>query len=201
MHRSIVRTATQRIFAGVLAAAFALEATPARAMNFGLEGSSVPRRTTGLLIPCIRIGTNASPRVAGIEQRFGVDEAGHPTFTVIQREGGRFSLLVSAHDDETGETLRILPPGPCRTAECADRIQLVGLTRDGTAVVLRFTVSSPDGRLDPGSIRGFNPQPEPPGDFDAGVLQIDFTVTSDAPASTAVLTLTAYSGDREVTFD
>lgn len=201
MQRTIVRTMSHRIFAGVLAAAVALQASPARALNFSFEGSAVPRRTSGLILPCVRIATNASPHLAGIEQRLGVDEAGHPTFTVIQREGGRFSLLVSGHDDETGEVLRILPPGPCRTAECADRIQLVALARDGSSVVLRFAVSSPNGRLDPASIRGFNPQPEPPGDFDPGVLQIDFALTSDAPASTAVLTLTAFSGDREVTFD
>jgi hypothetical protein len=134
-------------------------ASSAQAMSFELDGPRIRSNGGGLLTPCIRVALDAMASERGIEQRFDTDEAGRPVISALNRNNAFFSLTLTVANEATGEPLRLLPPGPCRQASCMDRdyINLVAIAADGTPLLVRATVSSPDGRLDPTSIYGFNP--------------------------------------------
>lgn len=174
-----------------LAAATALTAgSPAQAMSFQFDGEAVRANSGRALVPSIKFALNSMAGERGIEQLFSTDDSGRPVITAQNAGNTFFTLYVGVKDTETGESLRILPPGPCRRAECMERnyINLVGLAADGTPLLVRATVSSPDGRLDPASIYAFNPQPEPPGDFPAP-MRVDFRVITDRPTADVSVTL------------
>lgn len=173
----------------------------AHAATFQFDADGVRSNSGRLLIPCVKValGAMASPR--GIEQSLDTDEAGRPVIGAVNEGNNYFSLTLSVQDEESGQPLRILPPGPCRAAECMNRteINLVALAADGTPILLRAAIASPGGTLDPSSIYAFNPQPEPPGD--ASPLRVDFRIRSEQPASAAYVTLSVVHGGRELTLE
>lgn len=80
-----------------------------------------------------------------------------------------------------------LPPGPC--------FELDALLTDGTVLGIAIAFQSEGGELDPGSLVGFNPQPEPPGD---SMLGLSFDISAYARDSAAVEMSVALIGDRQV---
>lgn len=172
-------------------AAAALAPGAALATSFQFDGEAVRSNSNTALTPSIRVGLHAMASERGIEQRMETDEAGHPVVIALSRTGSYFTLLMGVKDQTTGTPLRILPPGPCRRVECMERssINFIALAADGTPILVQATVSSPDGRLDPGSIYSFVPQPEPPGDFGAA-MRTDFRLLTDSPSPEVSVTLT-----------
>jgi hypothetical protein len=61
-----------------------------------------------------------------------------------------------------------LPPGPC--------FELIAVLADGTELGISITITSENGWIDPASLVGFNPQPDPPG-FPAAI-QLDLSAAS-----------------------
>jgi hypothetical protein len=186
-----------------LAAATALTAAvPAQAVSFQFDGEAVRANSGRALVPCIKFALNAMASPRGIEQFFSTDDAGRPVITAQNAGNTYFSLYLGVEDEATGEPLRILPPGPCRRAECMNRdyINLVGIAADGTPLQVRATVSSPDGRLDPASIYSFVPQPEPPGDFPAP-MRVDFRVLTDNPGADVSVTLEVIGANVPITLE
>jgi hypothetical protein len=173
----------------------------ARAMSFEFDGELVRSNGGGALAPCIKVGLAAMASARGIEQRLDTDELGHPVVTALNRSNAFFSLYFSIEDEATGTPLRVLPPGPCRTAECTDRnfINLIALDAFGTPILVRATVSTPGGRLDPSSIYAFNPQPEPPGDMP--VTRVDFRVLTDDASPEASITFTVLGPAGEISLE
>ena len=165
-------------------------AVPAQAMSFQFDGDAFRANSGRALAPSFKFALNAMASPRGIEQLFSTDDAGRPVITAQNAGNTFFTLYYGVKDANTGEALRILPPGPCRRAECMNRdyFNVVALAADGTPLQVRVTVSSPDGRLDPASIYSFNPQPEPPGDFPAP-MRVDFRVISDSPSADVSVTL------------
>lgn len=176
--------------AAVGAASTLTAAVPAQAMSFQFDGDAIRANSGRALTPSFKFALNAMASPRGIEQLFSTDDAGRPVITAQNAGNTYFTLYFGVKDATTGEALRILPPGPCRRAECMNRdyINLVGIAADGTPLQVRATVSSPDGRLDPASIFSFNPQPEPPGDFPAP-MRVDFRVITDNPGADVSVTL------------
>jgi hypothetical protein len=189
--------------AAALAVATALSAAvPAQAMSFQFDGEAMRANSGRALTPCVKFALNAMASERGIEQLFSTDDAGRPVITAQNTGNTYFTLYIGVEDETTGEPLRILPPGPCRRAECMNRdyINLVGLAADGTPVQVRATVTSPDGRLDPASIFSFNPQPEPPGDFPAP-MRVDFRVLTDSPSADVSVTLEVIGGNAPLALE
>ena len=98
--------------------------------------------------------------------------------------------------DDNGQHIRLFPPGPCRDGSCQN-VNVQGVADDGTRLLFHFQISSPDGRLDPGSVVGFNPQPEPPGDFmgqNAMIVHFDIAGARATTVSAALLVINQSTG-------
>lgn len=80
---------------------------------------------------------------------------------------------------------RALPPGPC--------FQLDLTFDDGSVLGVAVAVQSEGGEIDPGSLVGFNPQPEPPGDFHTAV---SFDVAAYARDGAALQVGVAILGEK-----
>ena len=107
-------------------------------------------------------------------------------------------------------TDRILPPGPCRAegelppgpctpvdldlppGPCFELIALLG---DGTTLGIEVSVQMVGGELDPGSLVGFNPQPEPPGDFP---MELAFDLRAEGRRDAAITVNVALVADGRV---
>ena len=153
--------------------------------------------TTGvsgrLLLPCIKVALTAQADPPG--ETTSTQGAFGPTLTTSNRAGRLFSLKVSVTDDN-GQHIRLFPPGPCRDGSCQN-VNVQGVADDGTHLLFHFQISSPDGRLDPGSVVGFNPQPEPPGDFsgdNAMIVSFGIADASAATVSAALIVLNQSTG-------
>jgi hypothetical protein len=196
------RPVVSAAFAALAATSALTAALPAQAMSFQFDGEAVRANSGRALIPCIKFALNAMASPRGLEQLFSTDDAGRPVITAQNAGNTYFTMYLGVEDEGTGEPLRILPPGPCRRAECMNRdyINLLAIAADGTPVQVRATISSPDGRLDPASIFSFNPQPEPPGDFPAP-MRVDFRVLTDSPSADVSVTLEVIGGNTPVTLD
>jgi hypothetical protein len=153
--------------------------------------------TTGvsgrLIIPCVKVALEAQGDQGGVAtSRQGTYG---PTITNSNPAGRSFVLQISVTDDN-GQGIRLFPPGPCKDGTCQN-INVQGVADDGTHLLFHFQMTSPDGLLDPGSIVGFNPQPEPPGDF-AGpsAMIVDFGIANarTATVSGALLVLNQSTG-------
>ena len=112
-------------------------------------------------------------RTAGADVLLGLSEEAKAVFYITGEEEA-----VQVWGE--GATDRFLPPGPCRAdgelppGPCTpvDRalppgpcFELLVLLADGNELGIEVSVQAENGEIDPGSLVGFNPQPEPPGDF------------------------------------
>lgn len=192
-----------RPFALSLAAAAAVSLAalaPAHAGAFEVEGAPITTPRGNLFIPCLKVALVPQPDPPGLEQRMGPDAAGRPAISASNPAGARYSLIVSGQDDVTGAWLRVFPQQSCTPTSCADGVNFVVLAPDGSPVTLRVAITGDDGRLDPATVRGFNPQPEPPLNRPTPG-QIDFGLTSTLPSTVATATLRLTQGDREIPLD
>ena len=170
---------------------------PAHAAALQVDGVTYSRAGAELL-PCIKVALNPQPQPDGFQLRVAPDASARPVLTQSNSAGRTFSVDVSALDAATGLTLRLFPPGPCRDGAC-QQFAVPALAADGTHLLILFGVTSNDGLLDPGTIRGFNPQPEPPG-FPAGTMEVYFTLAGAGPATANVtITVLNQSTGRVVT--
>lgn len=191
-----------RIAAAALLATLTSALPPAAAASFQFRAESLRGNGGGVLVPDLRVSVNSMNAARGVEQAMDTDERLRPVVSAVNENNNTYSLIVGLKDAATGQAMRILPPGPCRTRECMDRnyINFAATAADGTPILVRATIASPDGRLDPGSIYGFNPQPEPPGDFPSPV-RVDFALSSANATSSISVTWTVVVGARELALE
>jgi hypothetical protein len=153
-----------------LLAASAAQALPAvqidpKAFHFALQANSGPEN------PGVAVGFNPQPDPPG-EPLTLLDllDATRPVLTVPA--GGersfRFLFALGTSGDISPFELVLVPPPD------ADRLAIEARNRDGRTLLTidAFVSISDGGHLDPGSIVGFDPQPDPPGAADS--IGIDF---------------------------
>ena len=177
---------SRSLVAGAALAVGVLGAVPARAAVVQVDGLTY-NRAGGQVVPCIKVAFDPLAAPTAFQLRVAPDTSARPVFTQRNTTGRTFSAHIAVLDGLTGGVMQIFPPGPCRDGTC-QQFTVGAVAADGTQLLLVFSISSPDGLLDPGTIRGFNPQPEPPG-FPAGALEVDFALAGAGPA-TANMTLT-----------
>lgn len=82
---------------------------------------------------------------------------------------------------------RALPPGPC--------FELIALLGDGSTFAIEVSLQAEAGWIDPASLVGFNPQPEPPGDLPIG---LSFHLDAVARPGTTVQLGLALVADKQL---
>ena len=162
---------------------------PARAALLQVDGITF-NQAGGQIIPCVKVAFDPLSPPTAFQLRVAPDGAARPVLTQSNATGRTFSAHIAVLDGATGAVMPLFPPGPCRDGTC-QQFTVGATAADGTRLLLVFSITSPQGLLDPGTIRGFNPQPEPPG-FPAGALEVDFALAGSGPA-TANMTLTVYN--------
>lgn len=149
------------------------------------------RTDGGWINPAVLVGFNPQPEPPG---DFQLDKYTAVT-TVPYEEREDFGVVIGVAEEKQGvEALwldgkepvlvygkgaeeRWLPPGPC--------FDLRAAFGDGTEMIVHVAITSADGWIDPGSLVGFNPQPEPPGDFPAAI-QLDLSAMARGAAKLQV---------------
>lgn len=158
---------------------------------------------SGLMSPGVLVGLNPQPEPPGdwwIERYYAELSQSYTerlsTDVVIaigeERHDVASIWLVDGRDEVLvygkGAEERWLPPGPC--------FELRTVFDDGTELLVSVDIESADGWIDPGSLVGFNPQPEPPGDFQAGV-EIALVAEAERSADLSVTVSIAYRGVQQ----
>lgn len=142
----------------------------------------------GQLLPCIKVAFNPQNQTTALQARMTPDNSARPVVVNYNRRTNMFTFQLAVSDD-AGQSIRLFPPGPCRDGSC-QYINVLGVAADGTRLLFHVDLASPDGLVDQASIHGFNPQPEPPGDFAGiGAMQVDFGIAG-ATAATVSATIT-----------
>ena len=152
------------------------------------------RAATDYLHPAVLVGFNPQPdppvvdfanagRVATSTLAFERQASVGFTIGVAEdRAGVRSIALVDGRDRVVvfgeGAVERFLPPGPC--------FQLIATLGDGTDLAIDVRIDSSGGFVDPGSLVGFNPQPDPPGFPAAVALSFGAYARGEADLSVSV---------------
>jgi hypothetical protein len=176
--------------------------SPASAGDFtGNLFSTEFRTESGWLDPGVVVGFNPQPDPPGfelVERTLAVStvkfERGLDTGVFVgvgeEKHAVRSVELLGDERSEPivvygkGAAEKFLPPGPC--------FDLRVTFDEGSVMTLHVEITTDGGYIDPGSLVGFNPQPEPPGDKGETV---GFNPQPDPPGSPAwvEIDLSAYA--------
>jgi hypothetical protein len=126
-------------------------ALPSHLNFFTTSGSGGP------INPGMLVGFNPQPDPPGDGALLDLADRRHPSLTLTG--SGAFTILFG-FADPSGVAWQIIPPDPVRGVDGHASSRFLATAGDGSVFRLSFDISGIDG-----SIFGFNPQPDPPGDY------------------------------------
>ncbi len=143
--------------------------------------------------PALVVGFNPQPDPPGIDGQVRIEE-GRPVLATVARRGNVFGLTIGMKDATGAYRIAFRAP---RDAADITELRFTATASDGRSYLIVVDVASFGGFVDPGSIRGFNPQPEPPGD----AIGVQFAILSDRAAIPASASIAVYDAAGEVALD
>jgi hypothetical protein len=175
------RTARHALAASLLLtfAAPSIEALPVDwGEAFQLEASN------GIVDPAVLVGFNPQPDPPGTSARLDLRDPTAPLLVIAgQANPQLFHFYLAMSCDGSVKCALTLPALPTTDF---DQYAFTASSAAGELTVLLEFATSSLGIIDGTSVVGFNPQPDPPGDFGAGVMGLEFAYTS---LSDAMVTL------------
>lgn len=182
----------------VAAALAVAAAAPARAgiwdQTYLLQGSGP------VVNPAVLVGFNPQPEPPGDKPILNMGDPAEPLLVRPNQHNGATAPQI--FDVILAITLPAVqlnfvdPPEPDRTSPSAIHMRALAPTGGLVFDIFLDISSSSGGILDPGSLVGFNPQPDPPGDFGLGAaFGVSFSITTLSDAIVGLRVVDA-SGNR-----
>lgn len=169
-----------------IGALFALGAVPAGALPVNWDEAFLLQGSNGSVNPVVLVGFNPQPDPPGQSTRLDLRDPTAPRLIIPGQSNPQTFLFYMAMTCDGSVKCALDLPDPPRND--FDHYEFFASSPAGDLVVSLDFATSSLGIIDGTSVVGFNPQPDPPGDFGEGVMgqQFAFTSLSDAMVTLSI---------------